>query len=138
MENIFNPEEVENIHRLITLYSNELVKVKRDLARLDTQQAEFDGVSLQLKCIFYVVNFQLLEDVPAEISDQYTNRQTVHLLEVSNLVSRQITLESRLSEMHFWLSLQANNNGQQVISIVTNEYYVFNSRLLTVASLELE
>ena len=84
------------------------------------------------------MEFQLLEDVPAEISDQYTNRQTVHLLEVSNLVSRQITLESRLSEMHFWLSLQANNNGQQVISIVTNEYYVFNLRLLTVASLELK
>ena len=54
MENIFNPEEVENIHRLITLYSNELVKVKRDLARLDTQQAEFDGVSLQFKCRFFM------------------------------------------------------------------------------------
>ena len=125
MENIFNPQEVENIHRLITLYSNELVSVKRHLARLDAQQAEFDGVSSYLKYRFYVFSFQLLEDVPAEISDEYTNRQTVHLLEVSNLISRQITLESRLSEMRFWLSLQANNNGQQVISIVTNEYYGF-------------
>ena len=139
MENIFNVQEVENIHRLITLYSNELVKVKRDLARLDTQQAEFQEVHSILECIIYVVNFQLLDGVPAEVSDGYTDRQTVHLLEVSNLISRQITLESRLSEMRFWLALQANNNGQQVnVTIVINEYYDFYPRLLTVANRELK
>ena len=46
-------------------------------------------------------------------------------------------LESRIDEMRFWLQIHANNNGQQVnILLVTNECYDFNSRLLTVASLE--
>ena len=46
MENIFNAQELQNIHQLIALYSSQLVKVKRDLARLAAQQAEFDDVCI--------------------------------------------------------------------------------------------
>ena len=43
---IFNAQEIQNIHNLLSLYSRQLVIVKRDLARMDQVQAEMQEVSL--------------------------------------------------------------------------------------------